>query len=308
MSQKEPRNSLGDRQPPESGYDNRPKSKIKMIASLILFAFILGAAIASGVTLFLLKGNLLTFNRSTPALTPNPTPEPAPTPTPEPAPTPTPPSVELSPSPTENSNNPPPISSAPPEENNPDSTPPTKENKSNQLGDGSEAKQKNSELPGYFPAQGFTAPPSDLSRFQKDNLLIKEMVISGDTYINFVEGKILVRGKLYSPVFRLRGDTNEQRVGFELDGEQKALLLQFGLQDLSAGDTNLTYLVRLYADGTLVWADECKYGQERQILSVPLDVPGATSLVIEYSITESGGFPSYNLPPLYFTTAKLLYE
>jgi hypothetical protein len=281
MSHKDPRTSFSDRQPPESGYDHRPKSKIKMIASLILFAFILGAAIASGVTLFLLKGNWIALNSSTPETTPTPIPETTPTPIPEATPTPTP---------------------------EPTATPITEPTTPTPLVTGGEVKPKNNELPGYFPEQGFKAPPSDLSRFQKDNLLIDDMVISGGRYITFTKGKILVRGKLYSPVFRLSGKTNEQRVGFELDGEQKALLLQFGLQDLSAGDTNLTYLVRLYADGTLIWADECKYGQERQILSVPLDLPEATSLVIEYSITESGGFASYNLPPLYFTTAKLLYE
>lgn len=264
--------SQNDRQRPEGGYDNRPKTKIKMIASLILFAFILGAAIASGVTLFLLKENWITLNSSTPETTPTLTPEPTATPIPEPTAAPTP---EATPTP---------------------------------LVPGGEVKPKNNELPGYFPEQGFKAPPSDLSRFQKDDRFLDDMVISGDEYISFVKGKILVRGKLYSPEFRLSGKTNERRVGFELDGEQKAILLQFGLQDLSAGDTNLSYLVRLYADGTLIWADECKYGQERQILSVPLGLPGATSLVIEYFITESGGFASYNLPPLYFTTAKLLYE
>ncbi len=166
---------------------------------------------------------------------------------------------------------------------------------------------KNSELPGYFPSQGFKAPPSDLSRFQKASLLIESMVISGQDYIRFMQGKLLVGSQLYSPVFRLSGNTNEQRVGFELDGSQKALLLQFGLQDLTAGDSNLTYLVRLSFDGKLLWAGECRYGKNQQIISVPVDVPGAKSMVIEYAVTERGGFNYYSLPPLYFTKAELLY-
>jgi len=167
---------------------------------------------------------------------------------------------------------------------------------------------KNSDLPGYFPQQGFKAPPSDLSRFKKANSLIENMVISGQNYITFLKGKILIRGQLYPPVFRLRGESNEQRVGFELDGLQKGLLLQFGQQDLSAGDTNLTYLVRILSDGKLVWAGECRYGKDQQIISVPLDGTGAKSLVIEYAVTEQGGFSSWNMPPLYFTRAELLYE
>ncbi|GET43309.1 hypothetical protein [Microseira wollei] len=271
--------------------DKQP-GKTKTIIYLIISAFIFGALIASGVTFVLLKGGYLALNNSTPPPIPTPTPSPTSSLIPTPTPSLTPSLVQPVPTPTGSQN----ISPQPTE--------------SPQLGNEvtRQGENNNNELPGYFPEKGFTAPPSDLSRFKKANLLLKDMVISGDNYINFVKGSILISGKLYSPVFRLRGDTNEQRVGFQLDGSQKGLLLQFGQQDLSAGDTNLTYLVRISIDGKLLWAGECKYGQNNQIISVPLGIPGATSLVIEYSITEQGGFYSYNSPPLYFTRAELLYE
>jgi hypothetical protein len=296
--------------------ENRQTGKTKTIIYLIIWAFILGALIASGVTFALLKGGYLALNN------PNAPPTPAPTPLPTsssliPTPTPLPPS-SLIPTPTPlptSSLIPTPTLSPTPSLVQPVPTPSGSSNISSQATESPQldnevsrqGENNNNQLPGYFPDKGFTAPPSDLSRFKKANLLLKEMVISGDNYISFVKGTILIRGKLYSPIFRLRGDTNEQRVGVQLDGSQKGLLLQFGQQDLSAGDTNLTYLVRISVDGKLLWAGECKYGPNNQIISVPLGVPGATSLVVEYSISEQGGFYSYNYPPLYFTRAELLY-
>ncbi|WP_293133158.1 hypothetical protein [Microcoleus sp. bin38.metabat.b11b12b14.051] len=305
MSQKDQRPSSSSNQKPGGENENRQPGKTKTIIYLIISAFIFGAFIASGVTFLLLKGGYLALNNPTPPPIPTPTPLPTPslvpTPTPSPTtslvPTPTPlPTPSLVPTPTPTPTGSPNISAQPTE--------------SPQLGNEvtRQGENKNNELPGYFPNKGFTAPPSDLSRFKKVNLLLKDMVISGDNYINFVKGTILIRGKLSSPVFSLRGNTNEQRVGFQLDGSQKGLLLQLGQQDLSAGDTNLTYLVRISVDGKLLWAGECKYGPNNQIVSVPLGVPGATSVVIEYSITEQGGFYSYNFPPLYFTRAELLYQ
>ena len=316
MSQKDQKPSSNYHQNPGGENENRQPGKTKTIIYLIISAFIFGALIASGVTFALLKGGYLTLNDATqppiPTPIPSPTPSLIPTPTPSPTPslipTPTPsPTPSLIPTPT-SSPTPSLIQPVPtPTASSKISSQPTE---SPQLGNEvtGQGENKNNELPGYFPDKGFTAPPSDLSRFKKANLLLKDMVISGDNYIRFLKGTILIRGKLYSPVFSLRGDTNEQRIGVQLDGSQKGLLLQLGQQDLSAGDTNLTYLVRISVDGKLLWAGECKYGQNNQIISVPLGVPGATSLVIEYSITEQGGFSSYNSPSLYFTRAELLYQ
>ena len=292
MSLKDQNRSSKYNQNPGGENENRQPGKTKTIIYLIISAFIFGALIASGVTFALLKGGYLALNDPTQPPIPTPTPSPTSSLIPTPTPSPTPSLIQPVPTPTVSSK----INSQPTE--------------SPQLGNEvtGQGENKNNELPGYFPDKGFTAPPSDLSRFKKSNLLLKDMVISGDNYIRFLKGTILIRGKLYSPVFSLRGDTNEQRVGVQLDGSQKGLLLQLGQQDLSAGDTNLTYLVRISVDGKLLWAGECKYGQNNQIISVPLGVPGATSLVIEYSITEQGGFSSYNSPPLYFTRAELLYQ
>jgi len=166
----------------------------------------------------------------------------------------------------------------------------------------------NEELPGYKPSEGFEAIPSDLSKYRKANLLIEDMVISGERYIDYTRGEILIKSQLYEPIFKLKGSTNEQRVGFKLDSLQKAVLLQFGLQDLESGDTNFTYLVRISSDGKLLWAGECQYGPSRQIVSVPLSVSGARNLVIEYRVTEEGEIPNYQYLPLFFTKAEVLYE
>jgi hypothetical protein len=291
MSQQEPRDS-----------QNRPSGKLGLITSLFIFAFILGSAIASGVTFFLLKNSDILSKSSPASPTPSLAPPPAESSPPPAAPSPAPPAAPIAvpPSPT-------PIAS-PSSSPQPAPTPQVSATVPNALSGNSQAQSQNSELPGYFPNEGFKAPPSDLSRFKKANLLLDNMVISGQRYIVFLKGKILVRGQLYSPVFRLNGNSSEQRVGFELPGTQKALLLQFGLEDLSSGDTNLTYLVRLSADGKLLWAGECRYGKAQQIVSVPLDIPGAKSLVIEYYVTEWGGFNYYNSPSLYFTRAEMLEE
>jgi hypothetical protein len=164
----------------------------------------------------------------------------------------------------------------------------------------------NSKLPGYFPETSFKAPPSDLSKYRTANLLSQEMIGLGQAL--FGKGVIFILGQQRQTIFRLSGSIDEQRVGFKLSGIQKAVLLQFGLQDLSSGTTTLTYRVKVSADGKLLWGGECRYGQQQQIVSVPLDIPEATSLVIEYSVVEDGGFASYNIPPLHFTKAELLSE
>ena len=291
MSQRDKRSSSNYNQNSEGEQGNRQEGKTKVIIYLIFAAFLLGSAIASGVTFILIKGGYLTSKNSTPSTTPILPPSATPIPTLSLSPPPS--AVQPSPTPTET-----PSASLQPTEPTPPRDEPPREETS-----------KNIELPGYFPNKGFTAPPSELSRFKKANLLLNEMVVSGNRYIDFDKEDILIRGQLYSPVvFHLRGNTNEQRVGFQLDGSQQGILLQFGLQDLESGDTNLTYLVRLSVDGELLWAGECQYGKNNQIISVPLGISGARSLVIEYSVTEKGGFPSYSYPRLYFTRGELLYE
>lgn len=79
------------------------------------------------------------------------------------------------------------------------------------------------------------------------------------------------------------------------------------MKDLEQGRSNLTYLVRISVDGKELWVKERQFSQKQQIRSVPLDVPGATSIVIEYAISELGGMPKYDPPPLYFTNAELRY-
>lgn len=279
MSQKD-RNDL----PEKSG--NKQGTLILALSITVIILLIVSTTAI--VTLIYLNKNIILGQA-------NPTPTPTPTPISDPTPSPTETPIQPSPTPTATPTSTPTPTNTPQLENKTKSITPPK------------GEIKNNELPGYFPDKGFKAPPSDLSKFKKVNSLLKDMVISGNN-IDFVQGKILVRGQLYSPVFLLRGARNEQRVGFELPGSQKALFLQFGQQDLTAGDTNLTYQIRLLVDGKLLWAGECRYGKNQQIISVPLDIPGAKSLVIEYAVTEQGGFPNYNIPPLYFTKAELLED
>jgi len=164
----------------------------------------------------------------------------------------------------------------------------------------------NDKLPGFFPGQDFKAPPSDLSKYKTANLLSQDMVGLGENYASFGKGTVFISGQQHEMVFKVRGDQQERRVGFKLSGLQKAVLLQFGLQDLSVGTTNLTYRVKISADGKLLWGGECRYGQQQQLLSVPLDIPGAKSLVIEYSVIDQGGLTQAT--HLYFTKAELLSE
>ncbi len=165
----------------------------------------------------------------------------------------------------------------------------------------------NDELPGYDPSQGFKAPPSDLSKYPKRDTFLPESIISGKQYVRFADTPILINKKKYSTVFFATGATRERSIGFNLDGQQKAAFFQFGLRDLEEGRSNLTYLVRISVDGKEVWVKECQFSTKQQILSVPLDIPGATSIVIEYSISELGGMTEYAAPPLSFTNAELRY-
>jgi hypothetical protein len=165
----------------------------------------------------------------------------------------------------------------------------------------------NDQLPGYDPGQGFKAPPSDLTKYPKRDTFLPESIISGKQYVQFIETPILINKRKYSTVFLANGSTRQRSIGFNLDGQQKAAFFQFGLRDLEEGRSNLTYLVRISVDGTEMWVKECQFSEKQQIQSVPLNVPGASSIVIDYSIAELGGMPSYNPSPLYFTNAELRY-
>ena len=153
MSQRDKSGSSNHNQNSERNQENSDSGKTKVIVYLIFAAFVLGSVIASGVTFVLLKGNELASKNSTPSPASLPTPTPtlssteSPTPTPTPSPSPS--LVQPSPTPTGSPN----ISPQPTE-----SAPYGSENRR-------EVTSKNSELPGYFPNKGFTAPPSDLSRF-----------------------------------------------------------------------------------------------------------------------------------------------
>ena len=102
----------------------------------------------------------------------------------------------------------------------------------------------------------------------------------------------------------------QTRFGFSLEApgiSPKAVFLQFGLRDLSAGTTTLTYLVSIFGDGEILWSNQIKY-EESQIASVVLDIESYNDIVIEYQVVERGGIRSYDLDdhPLFFTEAKLL--
>lgn len=151
------------------------------------------------------------------------------------------------------------------------------------------------------------APPSDLTKYPKRDTFLPESIISGKQYVQFIETPILINKRKYSTVFLAKGSTYQRSIGFNLNGQQKAAFFQFGLRDLEEGRSNLTYLVRISVDGKEMWVKECQFSEKQQIQSVPLDVPGASTIVIDYSIAELGGMPSYSLPPLYFTNAELRY-
>lgn len=163
-------------------------------------------------------------------------------------------------------------------------------------------KFQNDKLPGYFAQQGFASKPPQLTDFKGANVFTRDLVVAGQA--NFSSDNVVVRGKSYAPVFYLEGSNREvKRVAFKLNGKQKAALLQMGVPDLSAGDTNLIYQVDVSADGNKVWSGRVIYGSNQQILSVPLSIPEATTLVIEHKISQ-GGDPRLNLV---LTRAELLY-
>jgi transposase len=161
----------------------------------------------------------------------------------------------------------------------------------------------NRDLPGYDAKSGFLAPPSDLSQYTKSSDLQPDAFVRQASDVNnirFDKQKVIILGKAYTSFFDVSPYANESRFVFELDGSQKAALLQFGLPDLASGSTSSgAYIVKIFADGQALWAGECKRSQGRQIISVPISIPGAKTLTIE--VSSNGQDDSR----LYFTEARL---
>ena len=161
----------------------------------------------------------------------------------------------------------------------------------------------NRDLPGFDGKSGFLAPPSDLSQYTKSSDFQPDAFVRQASDVNnirFDKEKVIISGKAYTSFFDVSPYANESRFVFELDGSQKAALLQFGLPDLASGSTSSgAYIVKVFADGQALWAGECKRSQGRQIISVPINIPQAKTLTIEVS---SNG---RNDSRLYFTEARL---
>lgn len=165
----------------------------------------------------------------------------------------------------------------------------------------------NSELPGFDPGKGYRTKPPDIGQFN-DALLISN-VSFGEQYFRSETKDVFIQGKKYRSTFHLLAD-NEQptRVAFSLKNSPppKGVFFQFGLSDLTSGTTTLTYLVKISADGELLWSGQVKYA-ERQIVSVVLDVGDYNDIVFEYQVVERDD-ASTSSNPLYFTEAKLLFK
>jgi hypothetical protein len=163
---------------------------------------------------------------------------------------------------------------------------------------------QNDKLPGYFPDLGFGSKPPQLNDFQGAEIITRDLVVAGQAFFN--NQNLVIRGRTYSPVFYLNGSNRElRRVAFKLNAKQKGSLLQFGVVDLSSGDTELTYQVNILADGATIWKGRIIYGTDQQFLSVPLNIPNVSTIVIEYIISQGGDNPRLDL---IFTRAELLYK
>ncbi len=168
----------------------------------------------------------------------------------------------------------------------------------------------NDKLPGFSPQSGFIQKPLDVSKYKKASPLALDVIRLGEKYVSTYNTNIFVQGNLFPVTLALQGDFDDgmqRSVGFQLDGEQKGVLLGFGLQDLSSGGSNVTYRVKVSAGSTLLWEGDCGYGQPSQSISIPLSIPKATSLKIDYWVKRGRGqyYPSF--PELYFTKAELIF-
>lgn len=166
---------------------------------------------------------------------------------------------------------------------------------------------QNEKLPGFFPNQGFTTQPPQLSTFEGANVFTRELVLNGEVTFYGQRKDVAIRGRAYAALFYLQGSSETKRITFRLDPTQKGILLQFGMEDLASGDTNMTYQVNILADGNRVWSGRVAYGTDQQLLSVPLNIPNATALQIEYTTSISrAGDSQYR--PLIFTRAEQLFK
>lgn len=168
-------------------------------------------------------------------------------------------------------------------------------------------KFQNDKLPGFFPDQGFTTQPPQLNTFEGASIFTRDLLLNGVPIFSNQNEEVAIRGKAFPYLFYVQGASETQRVAFKLDPAQKGVLLQFGMADLQKGDTNVTYQVSILVDGNRVWAGRVVYGTDQQILSVPLNVPGATALSIEYStsLARAGDSQPRNL---IFTRAEQLFK
>lgn len=162
---------------------------------------------------------------------------------------------------------------------------------------------QNDKLPGYFPDLGFSgSKPAQLNDFRGAEIITHDKLVSGDA--DFNNRSIVIKGRTYSPVFHLNGFNREnRRVAFKLNGKQKGALFQFGVADLASA-TILTYQVNIVADGTTIWNGRIIYGTVQQVLSIPLNIPNVSTIVIEYIISQGGDNPHLNLV---FARAEILY-
>ncbi|MBE9031321.1 hypothetical protein IQ266_16420 [filamentous cyanobacterium LEGE 11480] len=164
----------------------------------------------------------------------------------------------------------------------------------------------NSELAGFNAGKEYTSKPPSIGKFD-DAILISD-VSFGSRYFKSQTRDVFIQKKKYKSTFQLRANsTNSTRVAFSLKNTKpaKGVFLQFGLGDWSSGTNTLTYLVKISADGKLLWSGQVKY-VERQIASVVLDVQGYEDIFLEYQVVEAGG-AGIRDNPLFFTEAKLLF-
>lgn len=161
----------------------------------------------------------------------------------------------------------------------------------------------NQDLPGFDKEAYEAPPPSDLKKFSQISDFQPDALIESASdirNITFEKHDIVIKGKNYTSFFHINWDAYESRFVFKLDGTQKAVLLQFGVGDLSAGSRSEgVYKVKISSDGQLLWAADCKRSQENQIFSVPLDVVGKKNLTIEVSGNGK------NETALFFTQARI---
>lgn len=165
----------------------------------------------------------------------------------------------------------------------------------------------NSELPGFDSGRGYRNQPPNIGQF--DDAILIGNVSFGSQHFKSETKDVFIQGKKYQSTFHLTPDQSEPtRVAFSLKNSPspKGVFFQFGLGDWSSGTTTLTYLVKISADGNLLWSGQVKYA-ERQIASVVLDAENYNDIVFEYQIVEAdGAHPRQN--PLFFTEAKLLFN